>query len=66
MTDDEWIDIPDFYYIVREIIFKASMKVLFGPHLFILNPKISAEFWKFDAHKPYLFKSPPRLFIPKS
>lgn len=62
---DEWTDIPDFNSLVQVTVFTASTKALFGPHLFELSPNIAAEFWEFDSH-PNLFKSIPRLFIPKA
>ena len=64
--DDEWTEVPDFYAIVQQIVFKASTKALFGTHIFELNPDITAEFWEYDEWMPSLFKNIPCFFIPKA
>lgn len=63
---DEWVDIPDLYSFIRDKVFKASTSALCGPHIFRLNPTLTADFWKFDSYAPKLFKALPRWMIPEA
>jgi hypothetical protein len=63
---NEWVDIPDFYSFIRDKVFKASTSALCGPYIFLLNPTLTADFWKFDSYAPSLFKALPRWMIPEA
>jgi len=63
---DEWTDITSIYYLVRDVVFKASTTAICGPYFFSLNPTIRKVFWDFDMHMPKLFKLLPRWMIPGS
>jgi hypothetical protein len=63
---DEWTDIPDFYSLIQQTVFKASTTAICGPHLFALNPTFTADFWEFDTRMSGMVKNIPRWLIPKS
>lgn len=63
---EEWTNIPDFYNVVKQTVFKASTTAMCGPNLFSLNPGFTNDFWEFDTHIGKLFKNLPRWMIPKS
>lgn len=66
ISSDDWVDIPDFYGLIKSSIFKASTTALCGPHLLALNPGFTEDFWDFDTRITGLFKRIPRWIIPKS
>jgi hypothetical protein len=63
---DEWVEILDLYSFIRDKVFRASTSALCGPHIFRLNPTLTADFWKFDSYAPKVFKTLPRWMIPEA
>lgn len=63
---DEWTNIPDFYFLVQKVTFKAATTAICGPHLLRMNPTFTEDFWDFDSRITGLFKTLPRWLIPKS
>ncbi|KAK0611035.1 cytochrome P450 [Immersiella caudata] len=44
-----WTQIPDFYALLRDEMFRAATVALLGDHFFRLNPKFSGAFWEFGS-----------------
>ncbi|KAM3066348.1 hypothetical protein ACMFMG_003143 [Clarireedia jacksonii] len=63
---EEWIEIPDLYTLIQNVIFRASTIAMCGPHLFELNPTFTDDFWEFDIKVGGLIKGLPRFLIPSS
>jgi hypothetical protein len=44
----EWVERPDLFQFVREIIFSCSVDALFGDSLRDLNPNLFSDFFEYD------------------
>jgi len=63
---EEWIEIPNFYHLVRNVAFQASIKAIYGSHIQRIIPNLTRDFWDYDSRMTYLFKNIPRLFVPRA
>jgi len=61
----DWVEIGDFYGVVKKIVFNGTINALCGPHLLRLNPGLTDDFWVYDGEIMGAFKGLPRWMIPK-
>ncbi|KAG8532443.1 uncharacterized protein KY384_002320 [Bacidia gigantensis] len=65
-VQDDWIDYPDFYAFLRDMMFSASTEALCGSEILRLIPNLAQDFWTYDDHVPTLMKTPYRWLAPKA
>ena len=62
----EWSDLQDLFTFVRDELFKATVRAIFGEGLLALNPTFCEDFWVFDKGLASLTKRFPRWMVPSA
>ena len=60
----EWVELPDLWLFIQNLVFPASTETLCGSFILSLNPNLTQEFWAFDQTVPALVKGFPRWSVP--
>lgn len=62
----DWIEKPDLYYFLREIMFQANIDAFFGPSMRSLNPEMDKYFGQYEDHAGFLASPKPRWLRPEA
>ena len=62
----EWSDLPDLFNFVRNELFKATVRAIYGDGILSTNPSFCEEFWEFDKGIASLAKRFPRWMVPSA
>jgi hypothetical protein len=62
---EEWIECPDLYTFVRDLMFAPSISAIFGPKMPELSPDLASDFWIFDENVGFLAMGMPNWFKPQ-
>ena len=60
----EWVDMPDLWLFVRDLVFPCSTEAIFGSSILSLNPTLTENFWAFHRRIPVLLQHWPRWLSP--
>lgn len=60
----EWIELPDLFTFVKNLVFPAGAEALCGSALLELNPNLAEDFWKFHNNTPKFLYGWPRWLRP--
>lgn len=60
----EWVEFPDLWLFIRDLVFPASTEAMCGSFLLSHNPTLTEDFWAFDQSIPTLLKGLPRWLSP--
>lgn len=61
-----WVERPDLYVFWQDQVFEAALDALFGPHLLLLNPTFTRDFWAYIGCMSTLMMGLPKWMTPKS
>jgi len=62
----EWVDLPDLYGFLQEVVSRASIETLLGSKILELSPTLVKDLWTFQAGTPMLLRKMPRLAAPSA
>ena len=60
----DWVEMPDFWLFVRDLIFPCSTEAICGSSILSLNPTLTEDFWAFYCSIPILLQHRPRWLSP--
>lgn len=60
----DWIQLPDLYLFIQNLVFRAGSESLCGSSILSLNPTLAEDFWEFEQSIPTLLKGFPRWLCP--
>lgn len=60
----EWMELPDLWVFIRNLVFVTSTETLCGSFILSLNPTLNEDFWAYDQSVPTLLKGLPRFLAP--
>ena len=61
-----WVEFPDLFLFVQNLVFPAGTETLFGSTMGALHPTLTEDFWAFSDAIPMLLKGLPRWLAPRS
>ena len=62
----EWIELPDLWHFIQNLVFPASTETLCGSSILSLNPTLTQDFWAFDQTVLTLVKGFPQWLAPST
>ena len=62
----DWVELPDLWLFVRNLIFPCSTEALYGLSILSLNPTLTEDFWAFHRGIPALLQRLPRWMSPRA
>lgn len=60
----QWVELPDLWLFVRDLVFNASIEAMCGSFILSLNPTLGEDFWAFHESIPTLLRGLPRWLCP--
>jgi hypothetical protein len=63
---DTWVEIPDLYEYVQNLVMSAAVHSMFGAYILSLNPTLVKDFFAFNSKVDRLFMSIPRWIDPEA
>ncbi|KAF2797967.1 cytochrome P450 [Melanomma pulvis-pyrius CBS 109.77] len=66
VVGSDWVEKPDLYEFVRDILFSCSVDSFFGKNLRQLNPNLDKDFWEYDDNISFLATPMPRWLRPNA
>lgn len=61
-----WVEKPDLFTLMVEVIGRSVMEALAGPAFLELNPSFVDEFWEFDKTIPWFGHGIPAFLMPST
>tara|TARA_R110002003_G_scaffold155_4_gene13686 strand:- start:2243 stop:2809 length:567 start_codon:yes stop_codon:yes gene_type:complete len=61
---DQWVEMPDLYLFVRDILFDCGVVSIFGHQMLDLNPGLCKDFWEYDTNIGFLALGMPSWMKP--
>jgi len=61
---NEWVEVPDLFEFLKDVVFVGALNALYGPQLLKLNPTFVKDFWDYNAAIPTLMMGFPRWLTP--
>ena len=62
----EWVELPDLYLFIQNLVFPAGTESLYGSTILALHPTLTEDFWAFEKCIPTLLKGLPRWVTPNA
>ena len=64
VVGNDWVELPDLWLFVRNMIFPCSTEAICGSSILSLNPTLTEDFWAFHRGIPALLQYMPRWLSP--
>ena len=62
----EWVEMPDLFLYIRNLVFPAGTESLCGSSILALHPTLTEDFWAFAECLPTLLRGLPRWLSPSA
>ncbi|KAH7082811.1 cytochrome P450 [Paraphoma chrysanthemicola] len=60
----DWVEMPDLYLFLRDVLFDCGVVSIFGQQMLDLNPDLCKDFWEYDTNIGFLALGMPRWMRP--